>query len=90
MFKGNVDKVMARSAEIARRLRQGESLTKLRAEYRCCFATLNRAVRKHLTSAEYKRAIGKNLSHPGKRGKQGKQKKRSGPVLDSRDYWNNV
>lgn len=67
MFKGNVDKVMAQSKEIARRLRETNvPLENLRVEYQCRYETLLKVIRKEIDEKEYK-----ELTKHGRRGNPG-------------------
>jgi hypothetical protein len=54
-YRGNVKKVMADAAKIARRLRKGQvTIRQLQKQYRCCYATMIRTVLSQMSLSEWK------------------------------------
>lgn len=58
MYRGNVARVKADAAKIVRRLRHTDvTLTYLKREYHCRFETLQKAIKSHMSKAEYNQLV---------------------------------
>jgi len=65
-YRGNIDKVLADSPEIARRLRQTNvTIAELMAEYHCGFPIITEAGRRHIPLTEWKKLRHKRLARGG-------------------------
>ena len=66
MNKGNVDRVMADAAEIARRLRETDvTLTSLMKEYHCGWLIIMKAILSQMSKSQWKRIRKKKLAQGG-------------------------
>lgn len=67
MYRGNVDRVKTDAAKIVRRLRRTDvTLTYLKREYHCRFETLQKAIKVHLSKAEYNQLMLDRRTRKGK------------------------